>query len=97
MQYRRNLFQSLLNVLHDKMKMFFQAEMLLPRGDVKMSMSDKKLNFLSFLFDSPSPPPFKTKVTKSLKVSVNTRDIDSIKTKIKNKANLTTYIVEKRI
>ena len=33
------------------------------RGDVKMLMSDKKLNFLTFLFDPPPPP--KTKVTKS--------------------------------
>ena len=29
-----------------------------------MSMSDKKLNSLSFLFDPPPPPPPKTKVTK---------------------------------
>ena len=33
------------------------------RDNVKMLMSDKKLNSLSFLFDPP--PPFKTKVTKS--------------------------------
>ena len=70
------------------------------RGDVKMSMSDKKLNSLSFLFDPPSLPSYKTKVTKVenfCNVSVSTHDLDGVKTKINNKANLTMYIVEKYI
>ena len=37
---------------------------MLIRGDVKMSMSDIKLNSLSFCFDPP-PHPLKTKVIKS--------------------------------
>ena len=59
-----------------------------------MSMSDKKLNSLRFLFD-PHPLPLKTKVTKIEKfcnVSVNTHDIDSITTKINSKENLTTSL-----
>ena len=42
------------------------------RGNVKMSMSDRKLNSLSFLFNPNLP--FKTKVTKKFcNVSVNTQ------------------------
>ena len=70
------------------------------RDHVKMSMSNKKLNFLSFLFEPPPPPQKKLKLQKVeqfCNVSVNSHAIDGIKTKIKNKANLTTYIVEKYI
>ena len=52
------------------------------RGDIKISMSDKKLNSRNFLFEPTSPPPLKTKVTKIEKfcnVSVNTYDLDCIK------------------
>ena len=48
--------------------------MSLFRADIKISMSDKKIYSLSFLFDPP--PPLKTKVTKVetfCNVSVNTR------------------------
>ena len=50
------------------------------RGDVKLSMSDKKPNSPSFLFDSPSPFPSKLKrqkVEKFCNVSVKTHDINS--------------------
>ena len=59
-----------------------------------MSMSDEKLNSVSFLFDLP---PQNKETKKICSVSVNTHDVDSITTKMNNNANLTTFIVEKYI
>ena len=47
---------------------WFILEIMILRGNVKMSMSDKKLNSLSFLFD-PLPSPLKTKVRKRIRAT----------------------------
>ena len=60
-------------------------------GDVKMLMSDKNFNSLSFLFDPPPPSKLSDKKLKSFVMFLSKHII--LTTKINKKANLITYIV----